>query len=165
VTTDFLPKLPRCRLRNPLDQNLTTGDFFAWGTNANQDSDIHTYNDIFGGNDTTPGLRMYDSTSSTTRINFRYTGLYLLCITMNCSTNTTGYRQIVFKVNGTTNIANSVVQAVGNSVNSTLPHVSAMYSATRGEYVEVQFLHNAGGTLLCAGDRTYFSATMLRGGF
>lgn len=90
---------------------------------------------------------IHDTSTNNSRLTCKTTGKYLISANITFAANATGYRQLVFLLNGTTYIASVINQAptTGGATGSML--ISTIYSLTANDYVEVQAAQSSGGAL------------------
>lgn len=88
---------------------------------------------------------MHSTVTNTSRITIVTPGTYLIVVEVSWASNSTGYRQIFLKYNGSSGIAENTVQAVnGAATTQTLAIVEALVAA---DYVEAFVAQGSGGSL------------------
>lgn len=88
---------------------------------------------------------MHSTSSNTGRITFTTAGLYIVAATLGMASDVDGYREINFRVDGTTYIHTVRMMAINGA--SSYTHAMTLYRFTAGQYVEMRIWHSAGGNL------------------
>lgn len=89
---------------------------------------------------------MHSVTSQTSRLTAITSGIYILCGDASFAENSTGVRAWKIRVNGTTEIARSIVPTSDNS-NSTELTICTTYRFQVGEYAELIARQNSGSSI------------------
>ena len=88
----------------------------------------------------------HSTSSNTSRLVAPVAGRYVLTVTVRFASNSTGYRMVYFKINGTTFIPGvQTANAISGAV--TTLTASASYRFAANDYVEVYAFQNSGGNL------------------
>jgi hypothetical protein len=96
---------------------------------------------------------MHSTSSNTNRITFTTAGVYALSAACKWATAAGGVRQIVFRLNGTTDLS-VASQASNGGGNNTDQQLSVQYSFAANDYVELRVYQDSGGTVAIRGDVT-----------
>lgn len=120
-----------CRVYN--DANIAT---------ANGASYTLTFNSELYDTDT-----MHSTVSATDRITITTTGVYMVWANVTFAYDADGVRALYIYNNGTDIIGRVQVDRVGNSYGSTIMQISAIYSLTAGDFLQLVAEQNSGGNL------------------
>lgn len=106
---------------------------------------------------------MHSTSSNTGRITFTTAGLYLVMATLGMAIDVDGYREIDFRVDGTTYILTTKQMATVGA--SSFLNAATLYRFTAGQYVEFRCYHSAGANLntVAGVDNTHFEAVRVGG--
>jgi hypothetical protein len=129
---DLIPQNIKCRIYNNAAISIPNNPTAAQGT--------LTFNSERYDTDS-----MHSTSSNTSRITFNTAGTYDLDLNIRWASNTTGYRQAYFRMNGTTIIAMDHKNPVNGDV--TTQSLSTQYDFVVGDYIEVIVFQNSGGSL------------------
>jgi hypothetical protein len=103
---------------------------------------------------------MHSNVTDTSRITCQTAGRYDCNATLRFAGSTGGtYRQIIFRVNGTTSYPMNTVAPVNDAAVETIVSANKKFVLAAGDYVEVLARHNAGGAINCNLDE--FAATYI----
>lgn len=122
------PPMPQARVSNGSDISTTSGvdKVLSFNTERWDNGKVH-------------------DTSVAERLRAPMAGLYAIGAHVMFTSNATGYRQVVLRLNGTTNIAADTRPAAnGQDTNVT---VTTQYELAQGDYVEVLARQTSGGAL------------------
>lgn len=106
---------------------------------------------------------MHDTATNTSRITFATAGVYLIVAEQTYDINATGARDGYITLNGTTRIAETTVISAGAATFTQL-QITAVYSFSASDYIEMFAYQNSGGSLNLRGDVTngvWMTATFL----
>lgn len=84
----------------------------------------------------------HESVTHPTRLTAPATGYYLIGASILWDSNTTGVRILDVRINGTTRIADTSIQATGGSPAQS---IATLYALTSGDYVEIMVFQTSGG--------------------
>ncbi len=128
----FLANPPKCRVYNSAAiSHATSGTAQALTFNSERyDTDT-----------------MHSTSVNTGRITFTTAGTYDLFATVAWAANVTGFRQIYFRLNGTTIIAIASVMAITSAGEQTFQSLATTYAFAATDYVELVANQNSGGAL------------------
>lgn len=125
----FLANPPKARVYNSANLTLTTATLTALTFNTErQDSDT-----------------MHSTATNTSRLTFTTAGFYVIGGHARFAANATGYRELQFRLNGTTNIA-AVIDHTATAVARELC-LTTGYQFAAGDYVELMAYQTSGGNL------------------
>jgi hypothetical protein len=96
--------------------------------------------------DSDPNAEIHSTSSNTGRLTCRTAGLYHITGNVTWAANSTGYRQLTVRVNGTTPIAQVMQQAVSTG-DVTEQAVATDFVLAATEYVELLVQQSSGGAL------------------
>jgi hypothetical protein len=88
---------------------------------------------------------LHDTVTNNSRLTAQKAGKYTIWAGVEWALNTTGFRMVAIRLNGTTNIA--LVTANGTTGNTTDQSISTLYHLAAGDYVEVMVWQTSGGNL------------------
>jgi hypothetical protein len=128
---------PASRITNSVNQTLATGG----------DTVLNFNTEIID----TGG--MHDNVTNNSRLTCIAAGIYLINANIQFSSNATGYREIYFKLNDTIIIAASLLPAVATT--NTVCCLSAIYSLSESDYVELHAIQNSGGDIAVTKNNNY----------
>lgn len=128
---EFLVDPPVCSVFHSTTQSVATG-----GTGTIMSANSENFD-----NDA-----MHSTVSNTSRITAQTAGRYLLTANADFASNTTGTRQIQFRLNGSTFFATVRINAITGGFLSIVQTTATVVLAV-GDYVETNLFQNSGGSL------------------
>lgn len=90
--------------------------------------------------------QLHSTSSNTGRLTAQRPGVYLVTGNVEFAASATGYRQLVIRLNGATQIGNVLVGAAAGGIVTQL-QVVTLYQLAAGDYVELGASQNSGGAL------------------
>lgn len=127
---EFLIDPPACSVYNNTTQSISDGSSTALTCNSE-------YFD---------NASWHSTVSATSRLTAPIDGRYLCVATIQWATNATGWRQLTFRVNGTTSYLCVQFAAVGAS-HTVIQSGNKLLPLTAGDYVEAIGFQDSGGSL------------------
>jgi hypothetical protein len=131
ITTfgNFMGTPPQARLHQAVSQSLANNTFSAITFDS---TDIDTYSG-------------HSNVTNNTRYTFQYSGTYLLLGGVSWAASTTGFRQVLFRGNGTASYKK--IQAAPSPSFETALQTAVTEPFNAGDYVELMCWQNSGGSL------------------
>lgn len=93
---------------------------------------------------------MHSTSSNTDRITANTAGVYSITGCVRFASNATGYRQVTIQLNGATNLALQIIDAVATQI--TYLEVTTHYRLAATDYVRLVVFQTSGGSLNVAAD-------------